>query len=118
MEGESTFIKKSRLLRKQSFSISSECFIRDFILRDNSFIDSAVSHFGDEKLLTVNSALTTFWPLLQNICEFEKSRFLPDDLSEIVIKLLEIRKNTAQRDPDDYLHWEDPSQEHRYLDFL
>ena len=45
LEREITFIKKSLLLRKQSFSRSSVCFIRDLILRDDSFIDSAVSYF-------------------------------------------------------------------------
>ena len=54
--------------------------------------------------------------ILREILNLENSKFLPDDVSSIIIKLIEIRRNTflnaATRTEDDYIGWEDPELEH------
>ena len=74
-----------------------------------------------KELQELLSQLPTFWPQLVDICAFEDSNFLPHDVSKIVLKLLEVRKQTFQSAPqryaEDYIPYdktgafkEDPSQ--------
>ena len=55
------------------------------------------------KLLT--SQLPALWPICVEICETENTLFLPQDVSNIVIKLLEIRRSTFANAPmlEDYM---------------
>ena len=61
-------------------------------------------------LKLVQNQLPVMWAYLVKICEHEKSRFLPEDISQIVLKLIEIRKSTydnaPQRYQEDYIKWD------------
>ena len=62
-----------------------------------------------EKIRLIMNELPAFWPILNNICLKEESRFLPRSISKIVVKLLEIRRkmfeNACERNPDSYFKW-------------
>ena len=63
-----------------------------------------------EELNCVGSQLPVLWPMLNNICNLEKSFFLPPTTSRIVLKLLEIRQNTfvkcSDREDAEYIPYE------------
>lgn len=68
------------------------------------------------KQTRVVEELPALWPNIVEILNLEKSNFLPDDVSEIILKLITIRKNTflsaAVRSQDDYVEWENTEVEH------
>ena len=69
-----------------------------------------------ERQKLVAEELPALWPNLLEILNLEKTDFLPDDVSEIVLKLIQIRTDTflkaAVRSPDDYVDWTSPNEEH------
>ena len=69
-----------------------------------------------ERQKLVAEELPALWPNLLEILHLEKTDFLPDDVSEIVLKLIQIRTDTflkaAVRSPDDYVDWTSPNDEH------
>jgi hypothetical protein len=73
-----------------------------------------VSNIEKQKIVT--EELPALWPNLLEILNLEKTDFLPDDVSSIVFKLIQIRNDTflkaAVRSPDDYVDWESPNKEH------
>ena len=64
----------------------------------------------------VVAEIPALWPNLVDILNLEHLDFLPGDLSSIVLKLIEIRKNTfinaAHRSPTDYIEWDNIETEH------
>ena len=60
--------------------------------------------------------MPALWPNVIDVLNLENSKYLPDKVSAIILKLIEIRQNTflhaALRTEDDYIDWEDPEQEH------
>ena len=68
-----------------------------------------------DKLRCVMKELPVFWPILEQICNFEKSCVLPSQVSDIVLKLLAIREatftNAAARNPDAYFDYQDEEPE-------
>lgn len=73
------------------------------------------SSANKEKLQLMAKELPAFWPNLMEIMELENSQYLPQEVSQIVLKLLEIRRNTfqnsAQRNDDEYIAWPSPDEE-------
>ena len=69
-----------------------------------------------EKLSQISEELPAFWPNLLHIMDLEGTKFLPEDISTIVLKLIEIRRdiflNAPFRNESDYPKWENPSEEH------
>ena len=67
-------------------------------------------------LVHVMQALPALWPNLLEILSLEKLRFIPNDVSEIVLSLVKIRnetfRNATQRDNEDYVPWESIGEEH------
>ena len=65
------------------------------------------SHIKEMQILM--KELPALWPILDNICDQERTCFLPRVVSEIVLKLLEIRQktfeNAIERNPEDYVPW-------------
>ena len=63
-----------------------------------------------DKLLVVIQQLPVLWPILEDICNYEKCSVLPQEVCDIVLKLLEIRHNTfrnaANRDENNYYDYE------------
>ena len=47
-------------------------------------------------------ALPAFCPILVSICDLEKSSYLPQCVSEIVLKLIKIRRDTFKKAPQRY----------------
>ena len=76
-------------------------------------IRSAVNSLKQKQ---VAEELPALWSNLINILNLENSDYLPEDISGIILKLIDIRKNTfltaAERSEDDYVEWEDPEKEH------
>ena len=68
------------------------------------------------QLQTISSSLPALWPILEEICLLEKTKFLPKEVSEIIIKLLTLRNetfsNAATRSNSDYFLWNNPVKEH------
>ena len=66
--------------------------------------------------LELAEEMPALWPNLIDILNVENSKYLPVDVASIIIKLIEIRRNTflnaAVRSEDDYVDWEDPDMEH------
>ena len=64
-----------------------------------------------DKLLCVIQQLPVLWPILEDICNFEKSSIFLQEVSDIVLKLLEIRedtfRNATNRDENVYYNYED-----------
>ena len=64
----------------------------------------------------VAEELPALWPNIVDLLNVEKSNYLPDDVSPIILKLIEIRKKTfltaAVRCDDDYIEWENIEKEH------
>lgn len=71
---------------------------------------------NSDKLKQVTEELPALWPNLIDILNLEKTSYLPEDVSNIILKLIDIRKNTfltaAVRSSDDYVDWEDKEEEH------
>ena len=55
-----------------------------------------------ENLSILNAQLPTFWPQLIEICELNKSEFLPESVKLIVLRILKIRRNTFKNSPQRY----------------
>ena len=47
-----------------------------------------------EELRTVSKELPVLWQMLNDVCNFEQTSFLPRTISRIILKLLEIRMNS------------------------
>ena len=60
--------------------------------------------------------LPALWPNLLDIMILESSQFLPNDVAEIVKKMILIRRrtfdNAAQRSDEDYIRWPTPEEDH------
>ena len=69
-----------------------------------------------DKMSTLIKTLPALWPLLSSVCDLENSKYLPRQVSKIVLELLKIRldtfKNATKRSNSDVYRWEDPSREH------
>ena len=69
-----------------------------------------------EKLDFMQKQLPAFWPMLTNLLDLEGTKYLPTDIKCIVLKLIDIRKNTfltaAPWNDDDYWDWPSPGEEH------
>ena len=69
-----------------------------------------------EKLKLVMHELPALWPNLLEILNLQKSNFLPNDVAQVVLKLIEIRRatfvNAAERQDDDYIPWSSIGEEH------
>ena len=56
------------------------------------------------------------WPNLLDILILEKSRYLPQDLAVIVLKLVQIRRDTfrqaTERHDEEYIPWPNIGTEH------
>ena len=70
-----------------------------------------------QELFELNSQLPALWPQILNICIFEKNNFLPVDVANIVLTLIQIRRNTFRNGPqryqEDYIKYdkrENPTQ--------
>ena len=60
------------------------------------------SVFEYEKMKILQKALPAFCPILVSICDLEKSSYLPQCVSEIVLKLIKIRRDTFKKAPQRY----------------
>ena len=64
----------------------------------------------------VKEEMPALWPNLVDILNLEHTVYLPEDVSRIILKLIEIRKSTfrnaATRSTEDYIDWEDLATEH------
>jgi hypothetical protein len=69
-----------------------------------------------QKQRQVAEEMPALWPNLLEILNLENSKYLPLDVSSIIVKLVEIRRSTflnaAVRTEEDYIVWEDPELEH------
>ena len=69
-----------------------------------------------DKLIFLQQQLPAFWQKLTNLLDLEGSKYLPVDVRQIVLKLIEIRKNiflnATDRNDDDYEDWLSPNEEH------
>ena len=69
-----------------------------------------------EKLKLVMHELPALWPNLLEILNLQKSNFLPNDVAQVVLKLIDIRRatfvNAAERQDDDYIPWSSIGEEH------
>ena len=69
-----------------------------------------------DKLQLIMHELHALWPNLLEILNFEKSKFLPRDVSAIVLGLIRIIRetfrNAAQRQDEEYDPWPCISEEH------
>ena len=67
-------------------------------------------------LVLITKELPALWPNILEIVNLEKSEYLPQDMSRIILKMIQIRRNTfrnsAERLDEDYIHWESPEEEH------
>ena len=68
------------------------------------------------KLGFLKQQLPAFWPMLTDILDLEGKKYLPADVCQIVLKLIEIRRNTflnaATRQDHDYTDWPSRDEEH------
>ena len=62
------------------------------------------------KLDHICSQIPVFWRLLNSICVFEESNFLPKDVATIVLKMIHIRNETfkVQRYKEDFIEYKEP----------
>ena len=64
---------------------------------------------NSEKQKIISSELPALWPNMLDILNLEKKNFLHSDISNILLKMIQIRKNTfvnaAERSSDDYVDW-------------
>ena len=69
-----------------------------------------------DKLKRIMSALPAIWPILDDICTLERTKFLPRLVSRIVLKILKIRYDTfskaVKRSNTQYYYWTNPYGEH------
>ena len=65
----------------------------------------------------VAAEFPALWPNTLDILTLEKVKYLPGDVSAILLKLVEIRRNTftnaANRAASEYVDWEDQEKEHQ-----
>ena len=65
---------------------------------------------------TLATSLPALWPLLDNICTLEKSKFLPSQVSRLVLRMLKVREETfekcVRRSESDVVKWPDSKLEH------
>lgn len=75
-----------------------------------------LSALNQDKVHLITKELPALWPNLMDILEIEKTQFLPIDVSNILIKMIDIRRNTfrnaAERTNADYIPWTSPDEEH------
>ena len=66
-----------------------------------------LSALNQDKVHLITKELPALWPNLMDILEIEKTQFLPIDVSNILIKMNDIRRNTfrnaAERTNADYI---------------
>ena len=71
---------------------------------------------NEEKLKAVIKSLPALWPTLDAICSIEKSKFLPREVSRIVLRILKIRHDTfeesTERSNTEYYLWKNAIHEH------
>ena len=64
----------------------------------------------------VREEMPALWENVIDLLNLERTNYLPNDVSSIILKMIEIRKVTFQtaavRDESDYVEWEDIQQEH------
>ena len=65
----------------------------------------------NEELQLLRYEIPVLWRLINEICVFEDTNFLKNDVSKIVLTLLNIRKDTFEKSPqryqEDYLPYEE-----------
>ena len=75
-----------------------------------------------DKLKRIMSALPAIWPILDDICTLERTKFLPRLVSRIVLKILKIRYDTfskaVKRSNTQYYYWTNPYGEHSMLPYF
>ena len=91
----------------------------DPLLHLESFCEQQLnlrSALNQEKLQLMARELPALWPNLMDIMELEATEYLPIEVSNILIRLIEIRRSTFQnaseREDDDYVRWATPGEEH------
>ena len=71
---------------------------------------------NEVKLKAVSKSFPALWPTLEAICSLEKCKFLPRQVSRIVLKILKIRQDTfeqaTKRSNTEYYLWKNPILEH------
>ena len=71
---------------------------------------------NEVKLKAVIQSLPALWPTLDSICIMENCKFLPRQVSRIVLRILKIRHDTFQaatkRSNSDYFLWKNSIPEH------
>ena len=69
-----------------------------------------------EKLELLQREMPALWPILTRILDLEGTKYLPRDVSRVVLILLHIRtmtfRNAAARNDEDYKDWPEPAEEH------
>ena len=74
----------------------------------------SAGHSDKQKQLA--QEMPALWPNLVDILNLEGTNYLPEAVSDIILKLVEIRKKTFQnaavRNTEDYIYWENPEDEH------
>ena len=87
-------------------------FLQEFCSRNLDL--RTAEHREKEKLMA--EELPALWPNVLGILFLEKAVYLPDDVANIVSKLIYIRRNSflsaAVRSADDYVDWENVEKEH------
>ena len=74
------------------------------------------SHASQHQLNVVQSSLPALWPDLDEMCNLDKTVFLPKAVSRVILRLLKIRQDTflqaTPRTNADYVSWPNPEEEH------
>ena len=69
-----------------------------------------------EKLELLQREMPALWPILTRILDLEGTKYLPRDVSRVVLILLHIRtmtfRNAAARNDEDYKDWPEPAEDH------
>ena len=67
-------------------------------------------------MLIVKREMPALWSHVSDVLKLEQTRFLPNDIASVVLRLLEMRNeifhNASQRVSADYIPWPDPDEEH------
>ena len=71
---------------------------------------------NEDKLREIMKSFPALWPTLESICSLEKSKFLPRNVSRIIIEILGIRfktfQNATKRSNSEYFLWSKTIPEH------
>ena len=71
---------------------------------------------NEDKMKAIIKTFPALWPILDSVCTLENTKFLPKQVSKIILKMLTIRfqtfQNATKRSNSDYYLWPDPSLEH------